>query len=440
MSEWKESAIGLITAKWDISTVDAIKSSTKHSISMGPFGSNITKDNFIDDGVPVIRGNNLTDFIFNDNDFVFVSDQKAEQLKASQCKRKDIIITHRGTLGQVGYIPEDSKFDKYIVSQSGMKLTVDEEIVDSKFVFYFLKSPIGQYLLLMNASQTGVPAIAQPTTSLKAIPIPIPSEHEVAEIVKTLDSIQNKINLLHRQNETLEAIAQTLFKRWFVEFEFPNKEGQPYKSSGGKMASSKLGEIPAGWRVGKIKDFGNVVCGKTPSKAIIEYFNGDVPFIKIPDMHGTVFVIDTEDTLSEKGANSQQTKFLPAYSINVSCIATVGLVTINSKASHTNQQINSIIPINEFYLEYLFFSLKSLSNYLKSLGSGGSDTFNVNTNTFSNIDLLIPKETAIKNYHNQISAVFKKIELNAYSIINLHKTRGSLLPKLMSGQIRVKEN
>jgi len=302
---------------------------------------------------------------------------------------------------------------------------------------YFLKALIDYKLPQMLKTTTGstFPNISK--DQFLNLEILLPSSEDQKNISSIFSSIDNKIDLLRRQNEKLEAIAQTLFKRWFVEFEFPNKEGQPYKSSGGKMVSSELGEIPDGWRVGKIKDFGNVVCGKTPSKAIIEYFNGDIPFIKIPDMHGTVFVIDTEDTLSEKGANSQQTKFLPVYSINVSCIATVGLVTINSKASHTNQQINSIIPINEFYLEYLFFSLKSLSNYLKSLGSGGSATLNVNTNTFSNIDLLIPQKTAIKNYHNQVSAIFKKIELNAYSIINLQKIRDSLLPKLMSGQIRV---
>ena len=342
-------------------------------------------------------------------------------------KSKGIIVGRKGTVGSVYYA--DMPF--YCID-TAYYIKEDENKYDLKFLYFYLK-----YLRLDRLNEdSAVPGLNRDNAYLQDIYLPddIPEQKQISRILSVLD---NKIDLLRRQNETLEAIAQTLFKRWFVEFEFPDENGLPYKSSGGKMVSSELGEIPEGWRVGEIKDFGNVVCGKTPSKAIIEYFNGDIPFIKIPDMHGTVFVIDTEDTLSEKGANSQQTKFLPAYSINVSCIATVGLVTINSKASHTNQQINSIIPINEFYLEYLFFSLKSLSNYLKSLGSGGSATLNVNTNTFSNIDQLIPKETAIKNYHNQVSAIFKKIELNAYSIRNLQRIRDSLLPKLMSGQIRV---
>ena len=391
MIEWKEYTLG--------------------NISSMRYGKMPNKELISDSGYPIFTGYQVVGFYPECN-----------------CKEKQIVIVARGVggTGDVKLSPP-----KCYVTNLSIIVELDTNIVDKKYFYYKYQKRNLKYL------DSGSAQSQITIDSLRSLSVYLPELSKQKKIVGILSALDYKIDLLRRQNETLEAIAHTLFKRWFVGFEFPNKEGQPYKSSGGKMVSSELGEIPDGWRVGKIKDFGNVVCGKTPSKAIIEYFNGDIPFIKIPDMHGAVFVIDTEDTLSEKGANSQQTKFLPVYSINVSCIATVGLVTINSKASHTNQQINSIIPINEFYLEYLFFSLKSLSNYLKSLGSGGSATLNVNTNTFSNIDLLIPQKTAIKNYHNQVSAIFKKIELNAYSIINLQKIRDSLLPKLMSGQIRV---
>ncbi len=171
MNEWKETEIGLIPQDWKVTNIDSIKANKKASIAMGPFGSNITKDNFVNCDIPVIRGNNLNDFIFYDNDFVYLTEEKADSLSSSNCFAEDIVVTHRGTLGQVGFIPENCKYDKYVISQSGMKLTIDKNKADPRFIFIFLKSKFGQHFLLRNTSQTGVPAISQPTTSLRSIPV-----------------------------------------------------------------------------------------------------------------------------------------------------------------------------------------------------------------------------------------------------------------------------
>ncbi len=309
-------------------------------------------------------------------------------------------------------------------------------ISDNDFVHYILKwYPIKQFAIKNMTGSSGHQRV--PSDIFENIFLKLPNLEESIIIGQTLSLFDDKIELLRRQNETLEQMAQALFKHWFVDFEFPNKEGKPYKSSGGRMKSSELGDIPEDWRVEKIKNLGNVVCGKTPSKSVREYFDGDIPFIKIPDMHGKIFIINTEDKLSAKGSSFQSNKLIPDYSINVSCIATVGLVTINSKPSHTNQQINSIIPHYGFSLEYLYFSMKKLSSYLNSLGSGGSATLNVNTSTFSNIEILFPKHSIIEKFHSIVKVLFEKIELNYFMIMNLQNIRDALLPKLMSGQIRV---
>ena len=188
------------------------------------------------------------------------------------------------------------------------------------------------------------------------------------------------------------------------------------------MIDSELGEIPEGWKVGKIKDLGDIICGKTPSKAIHDYFGGDIPFIKIPDMHDQVFIIKTEDSLTEQGANTQKNKFLPENSICVSCIATVGLVSITFKGSQTNQQINSIIPQSESYLEYLYFSLKAMKDDLIAIGGGGSATLNINTGTFSNIEIIYPNENILKRFHNIANPFFQKIRFNAALTSNILDT------------------
>jgi len=143
-------------------------------ISMGPFGSDIKTDNFVSDGVPVIRGGNLTDG-FVDEGFVYLTAAKADQLASANAFPGDIVITHRGTLGQVGLIPAKSRHPRYVVSQSQMLVRPADEL-PSHFLYLFLTSPIGQYELLANRSQTGVPAISRPTTSVKAIRVIVPEK------------------------------------------------------------------------------------------------------------------------------------------------------------------------------------------------------------------------------------------------------------------------
>lgn len=228
---FKETMVGTIPEEWNVDIIDNIKANKKNSIAMGPFGSNIKKENFVESGVPVIRGNNLNGIRLIEEDFVYLTEEKAEKLKASEVNRGDIVITHRGTLGQVSLVPNKSKYEKYIVSQSGMKLTCDREKANSEFINYFLNSRLGQYLLLKNKSQVGVPSIASPTTSLKKVPVPLPSLQEQNAISKVLSDIDNKIEINNKINKNLEEMAQAIFKQWFIDFEFPCVP-ENYKFSG----------------------------------------------------------------------------------------------------------------------------------------------------------------------------------------------------------------
>ena len=259
------------------------------------------------------------------------------------------------------------------------------------------------------------------------IPVKVEDQRRIASILSSLD---RKIELNNKINADLEEMVQAIFKNWFVDFE-------PFKD--GKFVNSELGMIPEGWKVGCLGDMGTVVCGKTPSKANSNYYGGDIPFIKIPDMHGNVFVENSEDRLTEQGSLSQIKKLIPPYSLMVSCIATVGLVSINTKPSHTNQQINTIIPHNKSALFYLYQYIKNNEELLKNMGRGGTTTLNVNTKSFSNIRLLIPSETSLEQFHGIVEGLFKKIELSLQESRTLSLLRDTLLPRLMSGEIEVPE-
>ena len=311
-------------------------------------------------------------------------------------------------------------------NQACCNLAINDKVADYEFVYYSLKN---DYTTLASLANGG----AQQNLNAQIIKdyvLKMPSladQHRIASILSSLDW---KIELNNKINADLEEMAQAIFKNWFVDFE-------PFKD--GKFVDSELGMIPEGWKVGTLGDMGTIVCGKTPSKANSNYYGGDIPFIKIPDMHGNVFVESSEDRLTEQGSLSQIKKLIPPYSLMVSCIATVGLVSINTKPSHTNQQINTIIPHNKSALFYLYQYIKNNEELLKNMGRGGTTTLNVNTKSFSNIRLFIPSDIALLQFHQIVEGLFKKIELNMQESRTLSLLRDTLLPRLMSGELEVPE-
>lgn len=320
------------------------------------------------------------------------------------------------------------KTDRELVTNQQINTIVPHSNIDSDFVYY-LMCIVGKELNYISKTSTAVPIINKSTFSDWDIVIPREKEDQ-RRIASILSSLDRKIELNNKINADLEEMAQAIFKNWFVDFE-------PFKD--GKFVDSELGMIPEGWKVGCLGDMGNIVCGKTPSKANSNYYGGDIPFIKIPDMHGNIFVESSEDRLTELGSLSQIKKLIPPYSLMVSCIATVGLVSINTKPSHTNQQINTVIPHNKSALFYLYQYIKNNEELLKNMGRGGTTTLNVNTKSFSNIRLLIPSEIALEQFHRVVEGLFKKIELNLHESRTLSLLRDTLLPRLMSGELEVPE-
>jgi len=205
---FEDSEMGKVPKGWRIHTVGDICS----RIAMGPFGSNIKTDNFVPEGVPVVRGVNLTEG-FVDDDFVYLSEAKADELKNANAFPGDIVITHRGTLGQVGLIPRRPRFSRYVVSQSQMVLTVDPARTPPEFAFRFLCSQKGQHQLLANTSQTGVPAIARPTSSVKAIPIVLPP----VELLQYFDGVVGHLSerryLAWKESRTLISLRDQLLPK-----------------------------------------------------------------------------------------------------------------------------------------------------------------------------------------------------------------------------------
>ncbi len=314
---------------------------------------------------------------------------------------------------------------------------ISSKTIDSTFLYYYLTTDrYTDHLSAIADAHTSTYPAFNPDI-LENSEIPFPPENEQRAIAKILSDLDEKIELNHKMNKTLESIAQAIFKRWFVEFEFPDKNGKPYKSSGGRLVDSELGEIPEGCEVKEISDCGEVVCGKTPPTVDKDNYGDDIFFITIPDMRGQTFVIRTERKLSMKGASIQKKKELPALSICVSCIATPGLVSITSDTSHTNQQINSIICRKDTSPYFMYYTMLDRSEEIKTMGLGGTATLNLNTGNFSRMKIIIPRQATIDAFHKLVTPIMETLLINLRENINLGNIRDSLLPRLMSGKMRI---
>ncbi|WOF98644.1 restriction endonuclease subunit S [Segatella copri] len=403
--EWKEVTLGEISSKIG----DGLHGTPKYD-DEGPYY--------------FINGNNLNcgKIIIKDDTKRVGIDEFVKNQK--ELNEQTLLVSINGTIGNVAKYNNEP----CILGKSACYINVIKE-VDKEFIYYVLTSANFKRNITNEATGTTIKNVSlkQMREYKFNIPCNIADQRRIASILSSLD---RKIELNNKINADLEEMAQAIFKNWFVDFE-------PFKD--GKFVDSELGMIPEGWKVGCLGDMGNIVCGKTPSKANSNYYGGDIPFIKIPDMHGNVFVENSEDRLTEEGSLSQIKKLIPPYSLMVSCIATVGLVSINTKPSHTNQQINTVIPHNKSALFYLYQHIKNNEEFLKNMGRGGTTTLNVNTKSFSNIRLLIPSEIALDQFHGIVEGLFKKIELNMHESRTLSLLCDTLLPRLMSGELEVPE-
>lgn len=247
------------------------------------------------------------------------------------------------------------------------------------------------------------------------VELPVPAIEEQRNIVKAYKAITDRIALKKRINDNLEATALSIYKCFFVD----------YIPFGGSQPSS--------WKEVTVDDIASdVICGKTPPTADPQNYGGTIPFITIPDMHGSVYTTSTARFLSEKGASTQPGKMLPANSVCVSCIASVGLVCLTAEPSQTNQQINSIICKEQISPFYVYTKMTTLNEYLKQLGAGGSTTLNINKTLFGQIPILLPDEASMKEYHNKVEPLFSSIRENQYEIQHLESLKHLLLSQLSS--------
>ena len=314
----------------------------------------------------------------------------------------------------------------------------NNKLSDAKFIYYLARSPyFREKAISCMEGTSGRKRVNE--TALKHLNIKVPPIETQQKIAKILSDIDNKIELLHQINDNLAELAKTIYDYWFVQFDFPDENGKPYKTSGGKMVYNEVlkREIPKGWEVQKLEEIEpNIITGKTPPTKDENNFNGNILFITIDDIRQNLFIYNSERTLSEKGANTQRAKFLKKGDICVSCIGTVGVIGIVGKIAQTNQQINSISNPQNFNK---YFLLNYIDRYFKDnfTAKKGAVLDNMNKAEFESIIIINPIQNIKEIYYGKVKFLYKKIDTNIQQIQHLQSLRDWLLPMLMNGQILV---
>jgi len=427
-------------SEWKYLKIQDLVDTKKYSCVGGPFGSNLISEDYIDTpGVPVIRGNNfvLGSQYFYDEGFVFVSDKKADSLFQNTAYQGDVVFTQRGTIGNVALIPKNTKFSKYVLSQNLMKLSVDPEKADPRFICYYFLSPRVQETITRNSIGSTIPGFN--LTQLRNFPVLLPSLKEQTKIADVLSCLDRKISNLRQQNETLEAIAQTLFKHWFVDFEFPNEDGKPYRSSGGEMVRSELGEIPASWHIEPLKKCLTYLIdnrGKTPT-----FFDIGIPALSAKFVKGGDLV--NRDSFNYVSYELfEQSEKLEVGDIILTSEAPLGETYFIAKETryYPAQRVFALRANPEViscsYLNYWFSS--TIGQSLLQRRASGSTVQGIKQSELYQCEVIFPA----KRIQNLASDAFMKAllkrEANSKQIQILTKIRDALLPNLMNGKVRIK--
>ena len=374
-------------------------------IAMGPFGSNIKVECFVDEGIPVLNGSNLNGFFLTEKSFRYVTEEKADSLGRANAHRGDIVITHRGTLGQIVCIPETSKHDRYIISQSQFRVKCNDKIIPDYLVYYF-HTPIGQHKLLANASQVGVPALARASTTFQKIEVDIPDVKTQRKVVSILNTIENKININNAINNNLLQQAQILYKETF-----------PYAPSD---------VLPENWCVGTVGDIVEIHDSKRVplsgakrakmKKKIYPYYGAASLMDYVDDyiFDGKYLLLGEDGTVVDNAGYPILQYVWGKFWVNNHAHIMTG------KSGYNVESL------------YMLFKHTSVSSIVT-----GAVQLKISQSNLRSIPVVIPPEQVIVEYNHLIEPVFAMIRANEEENKTLSSLRDSLLPKLMSGELDI---
>ena len=436
------------SSEWPVVTV----ANLSEKVAMGPFGSSIKVSTFVPDGVPIISGQHLHGVRIDETPgFNFITHEHAQRLANANVRRGDVIFTHRGNIGQVSYIPEDSQFERYIVSQSQFYVRCDKTQAVPEFIALYFTSAEGQHQLLANTSQVGVPSIAQPVTYLRTLQVPLPPLSEQRTIAHILGTLDDKIELNRRMNATLEAMARALFRSWFVDFD-PVRAMMEGRDTGlpkeiadlfpDRLVDSELGGIPEGWDVATLGDISEVIdClhskkpDRTPEgKPLLQLWN--IQDNGLTDMSDTYFINEGD---YERWTSRIEVREGDCVITNVGRVGAVSQIPPRLHAA-LGRNMTAVRCIAGFgYPTFVIAAL--LSDAMRweiALKTDSGTILNaLNVRSIPKLRFVRAPELVLAAHERIARPMRARMEANLETSRTLAALRDKLLPKLVSGELRV---
>lgn len=397
---------GSLPHGWTVTTVDHLKSPTKGSIVSGPFGSNIGKRFFVADGVPLIRGNNLVEGNgrFVDDGFVFITEEKAHELRSCEALPGDLVFTAAGTLGQVGLIPKNGKYSRYIISNKQLRARFDPARAFGAYLYYWFTAPAMRRFIANQNTGASVPLIT--LGNLRRLPVNLPPLDEQRKIAAILAAYDDLIENNTRRIAILEEMARSLYREWFVEFRFPGHEAV-------EKVESSVSLVPKGWSVKRIGDAVELAYGK----ALKADEREDGPF----PVYGSSGVVGYHSASLVEGPG-----------IIVGRKGNVGSV---HWCDYGFYPIDTVFYVKSaLSLYYIFFNFKT-QNFLNN----DAAVPGLNRNQAYSLPLVVPDEVILERFDALLGPMFAQIRLLREKNIVLRRARDLLLPRLVSGELDVSE-
>lgn len=433
---------------WVTCTVDDIKASVPNALATGPFGSAISSRHFQDFGVPVIRGSNLSQDIgirLCDEGLVYLSDEKAQEFSRSIARRGDLVFTCWGSIDQVGLIDNRSQYPEYVVSNKQMKLTPDPNHATGLYLYYVFSSSTMRGHILNQGIGSSVPGFN--LGQLKSIKLTLPPLRQQQAIAHILGTLDDKIELNRRMNQTLEAMARAIFKSWFVDFD-PVRAKAEGRDSGlpGHIADlfpnsfedSELGEIPKGWRALPLPDAIEV----NPTRRLR---NGDVaPYL---DMANMPTKGHTPDKLVERSYGSGM-----RFANGDTLMARITPCLENGKTAYVDfleegqvgwgsTEYIVLHPRPPLPPEFAYCLARSeeFREFAIQSMTGSSGRQRVPAESLAHYLIALPTCQVAEQFGSLVNPSFKRASAASQESRTFAALRDTLLPKLISGELRIKD-
>jgi type I restriction enzyme S subunit len=433
-----------MAGEWPVKSIADCASSEPYSTQIGPFGKALMADEYTESGVPVLRGVNVNRGRFHDDDFVFIDEDTADRLSKFESYPGDVLLVHKGTLGPIGLMPTKRRYARYIMGNSMMRVRCDPAKLLPEYLYYWLSSPWGQHYLFSRVSQVGVPQIQTPLTTLRQAALPVPPLAEQRAIGHILGTLDDKIELNRRMNETLEAMARALFKSWFVDFD-PVRAKMEGRDPGlpkplanlfpARLVNSELGEIPEGWEVGTLADFSALnpeAWSKETRPTLINYV----------DLSNTKWGrIEAVTAYAQQDAPSRAQRVLRPRDTIVGTVRpgnrSYAFISEDRLTGSTGFAV--LRPLRLECAEFVYFAATAAGNIegLSHLADGGAYPA-VRPEVVAATQVVRPSLEVLEKFSRVARPLLAKMAENERESRTLAALRDTLLPKLISGELRVK--